>query len=96
MAETCCFDIDINFQEYTSFISYELCYWLPSHIDILHKLFLKLNKSEEPFSNIRSINTMNQVFNKRQNTVKRTQCVVSLRRCYYIDLHRHSEKQIKF
>jgi len=32
MPETCCFDIDINFQEYTSFISYELCYWLPSHI----------------------------------------------------------------
>ena len=28
----CCFDIDINFQEYISFISYELCYWLPSHI----------------------------------------------------------------
>ena len=27
------FDIDINFQEYTSFIPYELCYWLPSHID---------------------------------------------------------------
>ena len=32
MAEKCYFDIDINFQEYTSFISYELCYWLPSHI----------------------------------------------------------------
>jgi hypothetical protein len=32
MAETCCFDIDINFQEYTSFLSYELCYLLPSHI----------------------------------------------------------------
>ena len=33
MAETC-FDFDVNFQEYTSFISYELCYWLPSHLDI--------------------------------------------------------------
>ena len=33
MPETCCFDIDINFQDYTSFTSYELCYWLPSHID---------------------------------------------------------------
>jgi len=28
MAETCCFDIDINFQENTYFISHELCYWL--------------------------------------------------------------------
>ena len=36
MAETCCFDIDIDFQEYTSFISYELCYWLPSHISNLY------------------------------------------------------------
>jgi len=36
MAETCCFDIDIGFQEYTSFISYELCYWLPSHISKTH------------------------------------------------------------
>ena len=34
MAETCCSDID--FQEYTSFISYELCYWPPSHISNLH------------------------------------------------------------
>ena len=34
LAEICCFDTDFNFQEYTSFISYELCYWLPSHIDI--------------------------------------------------------------
>jgi len=25
MAETCCFDIDINSQEYTYFISYEWC-----------------------------------------------------------------------
>jgi len=26
------FDNDINFQEYASFISHELCYWLPSHM----------------------------------------------------------------
>ena len=26
LAEICCFDTDFNFQEYTSFISYELCY----------------------------------------------------------------------
>jgi len=32
MIEACFFDIDINFQKYASFISYELCYWLPSHI----------------------------------------------------------------
>jgi len=29
MAETCRFDIDMDFQEYTSFISYELCYDYP-------------------------------------------------------------------
>ena len=61
----------------------------------LYNLVLKLNKSEEPLRNTRSINAMNQVFNKRQNTVKRTQCVVSFRLCSYIDLHSHSEKEIK-
>jgi len=57
MAETCCFDININFQWYTSFISYELCYWLPSHIDIftyttgmtLLKIFLQ--KPEQHWQN---------------------------------------------
>jgi len=50
MAETCCFDIDINCQEYTSFISYELCYWLPSHIDIFtHTAGMTLLKEECSF-----------------------------------------------
>jgi hypothetical protein len=36
MAETC---FDIDFQEYTSFISHELCYWLSSYIyNIIYKL----------------------------------------------------------
>jgi len=65
-------------------------------IHSLRKLVLKLNKSEESLCNIRSINTTNQVFKKRQNTVKRTQCVVILWWCSYIDVDRQSEKQIKF
>jgi len=54
-------------------------YIMPS----LRMLVLKLNKSEEPLRNIRSINTTNQVFNKRQNSVKRTQYFSSLRWCYW-------------
>ena len=47
MDETCCFDIDINFQEYISFISYELCYWLPSHIDIFTIQCITFRKLEK-------------------------------------------------
>jgi len=36
MPKTYNFDINTVFQEYTSFMSQELCYWLPSHISNLH------------------------------------------------------------